>query len=77
MANNTLLVNNDILLGSHPIEIYLACDKLFAGEPWLEWEPETLLLQLRDDVDDLAEDKLRGVLKNEIKHLKTSEQKFP
>ena len=61
MANNTPLINNDILLGSHPIEIYLACDKLFAGEPWLQWEPETLIMQLRDDVDDLAEDKLLAV----------------
>ena len=52
---------SSILLASHPIEIYLACDKLFEGEPWLEWEPETLLLQLRQDVDELSEDKLLAV----------------
>ena len=51
----------NVMLGSHPYEIYLACDKLFEGEPWLEWEPETLLLQLRSDVDDLSEDKLLAV----------------
>lgn len=51
----------DVLLGSHPYEIYLALDEMFGDEEWLRWEPETLLLHLRAEVSDLAEDKLLAV----------------
>lgn len=53
--------DTNLLLGSHPVEIYLACDRLFYDEPWLQWEPETLLMQLRHEVDALAEDKVLAV----------------
>ena len=50
-----------VLLATHPIEIYQACDEIFKGQPWLSWEPETILLQLKEDVSDLEIDKLLAV----------------
>ena len=49
------------LLATHPIEIYQACDQVFKDQPWLSWEPETILLQLKDEVSDLEMDKLLAV----------------
>lgn len=49
------------LLASHPIAIYESCDKLFEGEPWLQWEPETIVLKLRKEISDLEVDKLLAV----------------
>lgn len=51
----------DALLAAHPIDIYHACDQVFADVDWLSWEPETLLLELRHDVSDAAIDKLLAV----------------
>lgn len=49
------------LLASHPVDIYRACDKLFGDQPWLDWEPETLVMNLRKDVSELETDKLLAV----------------
>lgn len=51
----------DPLLAAHPVEIYRAVDTMFADEPWLAWEPETLLLALDEDVSEAAQDKLLAV----------------
>ena len=58
MAEN---INSDLLLHSHPVEIYRACDSMFEGEAWLNWEPETLLMALEGEVSPQAEDKLLAV----------------
>lgn len=52
---------SDVILGTHPIQIYAALDQVFAGEKWLEYEPETLLLALASEVSDAAIDKLLAV----------------
>lgn len=49
------------MLEYHPIEIYLAADELFGDEPWLQWEPETLRLELKAEVSGPAVDKLLAV----------------
>ena len=54
-------MENKVLLASHPIEIYTALDTVFAGEPWLQWEPETIILHLKGEVCDQAIDKLCAV----------------
>lgn len=51
----------DPLRAAHPVEIYAAVDAVFPGEPWLAWEPETLLLALAEDVSEAAQDKLLAV----------------
>ena len=51
----------DAILAAHPIEVYEALDKVFQGEKWLAYEPETLLLALKQDVSDRALDKLLAV----------------
>lgn len=51
----------DAILRAHPVEIYKACDEIFNNEPWLSWEPETLLLELKSEVSDRAVDKLLAV----------------
>ena len=51
----------DAILCAHPIEIYEALDGVFAGEKWLSYEPETLLLALKQEVSDQALDKLLAV----------------
>ena len=58
MAEN---INGDLLLHSHPVEIYRACDSMFEGEAWLNWEPETLLMALEGEVSPQAEDKLLAI----------------
>lgn len=51
----------DAILRAHPLEIYKACDELFGESPWLSWEPETLLMELKSEVSDRAVDKLLAV----------------
>lgn len=51
----------DPLLAASPEEIFVALDKLFVGEQWMQWEPETLLHELEGDVSDAAKDKLLAV----------------
>lgn len=51
----------DVFLAAHPEEIYRALDTVFAGEAWLSWEPDTILLELKDDISDAAVDKLLAV----------------
>lgn len=52
---------NNLLLASHPVEIFAALEVCFSGDIWLTWEPETLLLELREDVPENAVDKLLAV----------------
>lgn len=54
-------MQTDAILRAHPIEIWQALEQVFSGEPWLSWEPETLVLELGDDVSDEALDKLLAV----------------
>lgn len=51
----------DALLAASPEEIFLALDRLFPSEPWMQWEPETLLHELEGDVSEAAKDKLLAV----------------
>ena len=51
----------DAILGAHPINIYQACDRVFTGNDWLAWEPETILLSLKGEVSDAAVDKVLAV----------------
>ncbi len=51
----------DAILAAHPAEIYAALEQVFAGESWLSYEPETLLLALKREVSDQALDKLLAV----------------
>lgn len=51
----------DAFLAASPYEIYKACDIVFEGEPWIAWEPETLLTELRKNTSEAAEDKLMAV----------------
>lgn len=51
----------DAFLAAHPEDIYRACDELFKGQEWLAFEPETLLLELGNDIADAAVDKLLAV----------------
>jgi hypothetical protein len=51
----------DSFLAAHPIAIYKACNEAFNGSEWLGWEPETVLLELKNDVSDAAVDKLLAV----------------
>lgn len=51
----------DVFLASHPSEIYLALDTLYGDDPWLSWEPETILLELKGEVSEAAKDKLLAV----------------
>jgi hypothetical protein len=53
--------NNPALLAAHPIELYASIERLFPGEDWKSWEMETLLHELRDDMDAVAADKLMAV----------------
>lgn len=46
---------------THPELLYRAMDKLFDGEDWLAWEPETVLLSLGEDIADEDKDKLLAV----------------
>lgn len=55
-------MSKDALLAAHPIEIYTALDTMFGDENWLAWEPETILLELKEDVSEEAKDKLLAVL---------------
>lgn len=52
---------HDSLLAAHPVEIFQACDSVFSGYDWLSWEPETILLELKQEVSDAAVDKLLAV----------------
>lgn len=52
---------HDVFLVSHPSEIYLALDTFYGDEPWLSWEPETILLEMKGDVSEAAKDKLLAV----------------
>ena len=52
---------HDGLLASHPADIYRALDQIFEGREWLAWEPETILLQLKDEISDAAVDKVLAV----------------
>lgn len=52
---------SNLLLSSHPVEIYQALDTLFADDAWISWEPETLLLELKEEVPEAAVDKLLAV----------------
>lgn len=61
MTTLTTNQTTNSLLASHPVDIYKACDKLFEGEPWLEFEPETIVMRLRNDVSELETDKLLAV----------------
>ena len=54
-------VEYDVVLASHPTELYLSLDSQFPDEDWLSWEPETLLLSLREKISDQAKDKLLAV----------------
>lgn len=54
-------MQSDAILRAHPIEIWQALEEVFKDEPWLSYEPETLLLELKDDVSDEAVDKLLAV----------------
>lgn len=49
------------ILAAHPIDIYTACDTVFDGNNWLEWDPETVLMELGDDIGDAEVDKLLAV----------------
>ena len=51
----------DLILGSSPAEIYKALDKVFSGEQWLTYEPETLLFKLYKDISEIAVDKVLAV----------------
>ena len=51
----------DSVLAAHPIDIYRALDKLFSPEAWLAWDPDTILLELKDDISDAAVDKVLSV----------------
>lgn len=51
----------DAILAAHPVEILEACDGVFAGQKWLAYDPETILLSLKDDISDASVDKLLAV----------------
>ena len=61
MKKGGRMSGRDPLLAAHPVEIYKAVDAVFADEPWLAWEPETLLLALADTISEAAQDKLLAV----------------
>lgn len=52
---------HDAILAAHPVEIWQACEQAFAGQKWLAWDPETILLSLGNDISDQAVDKLLAV----------------
>lgn len=43
------------------MEILEALDGVFTGQKWLSWDPETLLLSLKEDISDASVDKLLAV----------------
>lgn len=49
------------ILGTHPINLLKALDKVFEGEDWYAWEPEVVLSQLKEEVGDSAADKVLAV----------------
>ena len=55
-------MTHDPLLAAHPVDIYTALDTLFGDADWLAWEPETILLELKQEVSEEAKDKLLAVL---------------
>jgi len=52
---------HDAILAAHPVDIYRALNSVFPDTDWLAWEPETILLELKNDVSDAAVDKLLAV----------------
>lgn len=54
--------HNDLVLATHPSELFMAMDMAFPGDDWLEWEPETLVMSYRwGDLSDQAVDKILAV----------------
>jgi len=51
----------DMLLASSPLAIYKSIDLVYEKEPWLSYEPETILRDLKHDVSDIAIDKVLAV----------------
>ncbi len=52
----------DLLLATHPSDLYDALDSVFTSEePWLTYEPETLIMALKGEVSDIAVDKVLAV----------------
>lgn len=54
-------IRHDAILAAHPVEIWQACEQAFAGQKWLAWDPETILLSLGSEISDQAVDKLLAV----------------
>lgn len=51
----------DPILAAHPAEILEALDGVFSGQKWLAWDPETVLLSLKEEISDASVDKLLAV----------------
>lgn len=48
-------------LEMNPVDIFKLLDSEFGGEPWIGWEPDTIEIQLPDDLGDLGIDKILAV----------------
>lgn len=49
------------ILGVHPSDLFVALDRYFENTNWLEWEPEVLLHELKDDITEREADKVLAV----------------
>ena len=54
-------VDSTVVLQSPPIILYQVLDRFFNGSTWLEWDVETLLRQLNQVQDPIAQDKVAAV----------------
>lgn len=58
-------IEDKLICTSTPLEVYHLLDKEFSelegGSTWLEWEPDTLLIQLPQLADPIAKDKVLAV----------------
>lgn len=54
-------MNTNLILRAHPIDLVKSLDKVFIDQKWHSWEPEVLLTMLKDEISELAHDKVLSV----------------